>query len=114
MAPPLSSPRRQRYDEIVRAKMSANPNRIAYDHVCKDPVCHTIVKSLFEGSQGFGWSFMWALDIMARGVSFDELMSDTCGNCIASIKACICDWDTENETDFQNAMVIYERIMENY
>ena len=94
--------------------MGANPHRIAYDRVCKDPICHTIVKSLFEGSQGLGWSFMWALDIIARDVPFEELMSDMCGNCIASIRACICDWETDDEADYTNAMVVCKRVMDEY
>ena len=42
---------------------------------------------------------------------FEELMSDMCGNLIASIRSCISDWETDDETDYQSAMVVYKRII---
>ena len=35
-----------KYNDIVKTKMAENPHHIGYDIICKDPICHTIVKAL--------------------------------------------------------------------
>ena len=55
---------------------------------------------------------MWALDIIAKDVPFEKLFSDMCGNCMGSIESCICDWNTDNELDYTNAMVVYKSFEE--
>ena len=52
------------------------------------------------------------LDIIARDVSFDELMLGICCNCVECIRACICDWECEDETDYINAMIVYKKILD--
>ena len=81
--------RRLGYDDLVNAWMAKDygARRVAYDARCKDPVCQTIVKAMFEGSQGCGWSFMWALHILAVDLAFDQLLADVPGNCIGAIEA---------------------------
>lgn len=102
-----------KYGDVVRAKMAENHDHVAYDRVCKDPICHTVVKAMFEGCQGQGgWTLMWALDIMARDVPFEDLRSDMCGNCMEAIRSCICDWETDDETDYANAMVVYASLLD--
>ena len=90
--------RRLGYDDLVNAWMAKDygARRVAYDARCKDPVCQTIVKAMFEGSQGCGWSFMWALHILAVDLAFDQLLADVPGNCIGAIEACIGGWETDD------------------
>ena len=105
--------RRLGYDDLVNAWMAKDygARRVAYDARCKDPVCQTIVKAMFEGSQGCGWSFMWALHILAVDLAFDQLLADVPGNCIGAIEACIGGWETDDESDYINAMIVYNRLV---
>ena len=106
--------RRLGYDDLVNAWMAKDygARRVAYDARCKDPVCQTIVKAMFEGSQGCGWSFMWALHILAVDLAFDQLLADVPGNCIGAIEACIGGWETGDEADYINAMIVYNRLVD--
>jgi hypothetical protein len=99
------------YEDIVKMKMKNNTYGIAYDHQCKDPICNTIVKALYESSQGSGWSFMWALDISADDSAFEEQFANMCGNCISAIECAINRWETYDETDYNNAMIVYKRLL---
>lgn len=99
------------YENIVKIKIQNNKYGIAYDHKCKDPICHTIVKALYESSQGSGWSFMWALNILADNSSFEKQFAKMCGNCISAIACAINSWETYDEYDYNNAMIVYKKIL---
>ena len=100
-----------RYIDLVK-RLNENHGRVCYDASrCKDPVCGTIVKALIEYGQGSGWSIMWALHIIAIDVQFDELFGNLCGNAMSWIKSALWGWETDDETDYKNAILIYEKFI---
>ena len=108
----LIKQQRLSYDDVVKLWMAKDTNvNIAYNARCKDAVCHTIVKAMFEGSQGTGWSFMWALNIIALDIPFEQLLTNMPGNCIGAIESCIDGWVTDDESDYNNAMLVYNRLV---
>lgn len=111
--------RRRRYDEIVESLESAQrsaqrPMQVAYGAKCSDPVCRTVVKALFEGGQGRGWSLIWALNIIALDpASFDDLYCGQLpGNALSAIESAIDGWETDDEADLANATVAYRRMLQ--
>ena len=102
------------YMNVVKKLQKSHPN-VCYDsNVCDDPICRTLAKAMIEVSQGGGWLLIWALDIIAKNVPFDKLYDGMCGNAIACIKAALYGWETHDEEDYKNALIVLDKITVTY
>jgi hypothetical protein len=103
-----------KYEEIAKA-LSRKNQSICYDNRrCKDPVCRTLVKALFEAGQKDGWMLTWGLQVIAfADLTFEELIRRvTCGNFIEAIRAAVGGWEVDDDDDFRHAMHIHETLNE--
>ena len=77
---------------------------------CKDPVCRTIAKALLASSEIDGWFRMWGLHVIAVDTTFEDLIKVPRGKMFVCIKCALSGWVTSDQEDYDNAMIVYNRI----